>query len=699
MARARYNPIMLDRRNPPDARCGSPPPGRRRLATRRDSPFARRGAGPVARTLPASVVGLLLVSAAVLTSGGAAAAAVDPESGGTAVGLDLTVENGLGRPLTVIPGREYFVDLIDLIAEIEEVRDEGIDGIRERSFLSGVDWSGLLLFREEWIAEGGGWLRRRIYRDATWMRAPQSFLLERLDAGGNPAGKPIRIHAGQDDVAGRDEAFAVRRPAAIQTAHACPGEGDCTGATFLEEGLFQLRNADRSQAAAFILDPGIVSLRLTWSLLPESPFTIPIAYEPAPEHDYGLGIESELLGGAADGAVSPGDSVSVRVTFTDGRGVPLHAPGSLPSYRDFLDGRSAGLRYYAFEQGVLFFKDKNKEGVLLAALGGPVGRIRQIYSEVPLAEFFRRTQLVATPARDGYFAEWQLVPPGDVLFGGAFGDSAAWEAPVSDTLTFHVPSDAEPGEYIFVIKARREYLGESALATAERRLRVGTGSVPDEAWVGGCERCHAGALALGDLLHGNGDPPTCDLCHAPLEFEPDNMLAYRAHYVHYFSNRYPADKAACTECHRTPRSIERQSLLACLSCHLEYHGGAEHFGTYGRCADLVLCHPDHNFPSAETFVPLPPPGAETLRPRPNPANPRVSVPFRLAAPGRVRIRVLDVQGRVVARLFDGVVPSPGPRVVEWGGATEAGRPAPSGVYFVVIDTSSGAIRHRVQIIR
>jgi hypothetical protein len=531
------------------------------------------------------------------------------------------------------------------------------------------------------------------------MGVQQSFLLERLDAGGSPVGKPIRIPAGQDGVHARDDVFAVRRPAAIQTAHGCPGEGDCAGATFLEEGLFQLRNADRSQAATFLLDPTIASLRLTWSLIPESPFTIPIAYESAPEHDYGLGIEPELLGAATDGAVNPGDSVSVRVTFTDGRGVRLHAPGSLPSYHDFLDGRSAGLRYYAFEQGVLFFKDKNKEGVLLAALGGPVERIRQVYSEVPLAEFFRRTQLVATPARDGYFAEWQLVPPGDILFGGAFGDSSVWDAPISDILTFHIPPDAEPGEYIFVIKARREYLGESALTTVERRLRVGAGSVPEEVWVGGCERCHTGALALGELLHANGDPSSCDLCHAPLEFEPDNMLVYRMHYVHYFSNRYPADKAACTQCHRTPQSIERQSLLACLSCHLEYHGGAEHFGTYGRCADAVLCHPDHNFPGAEMFEPLPPPGAEILFPRPNPANPQVLIPYRLAAPGRVRVRVLDVQGRIVARLFDGVVPSPGPRVVEWNGATQRGRPAPSGIYFVTIDTPSGALRHRVQIIR
>jgi hypothetical protein len=58
-----------------------------------------------------------------------------------------------------------------------------------------------------------------------------------------------------------------------------------------------------------------------------------------------------------------------------------------------------------------------------------------------------------------------------------------------------------------------------------------------------------------------------------------------------------------------------------------------------------------------------------------------------------------VQGRIVARLFDGVVPSPGPRVVEWNGATQRGRPAPSGIYFVTIDTPSGALRHRVQIIR
>jgi len=614
-----------------------------------------------------------------------------------AVGLDLAVENGVGRPIRLIPGRQYFIDLIDLIATLEGDVDEGIDGLRTESFLSPLDWRGLGLFREEWLPADGGWMRRTTYRDAAWMTGPQSFTLERLNGQGDPAGDPIILDAGSAWEQSPFDAFAIRRPAVLQTATSCPEEGDCSGATFTQEGLFQVRNGGPDQSETFSIDEEISELRLTWSLLPSAPFTIPVSFEWSPAFDYGLHIDAVAIGLTKLDAIEPGDSITVRLTFSDGSGHALHPEGNLPTYRDFLEGRSGGLRYFDFRPGVLFFKDKNKEGVLLTALAGPEHRIRQVYSEVPLEDFFLRNQLVATRSRDGYYAEWQLIPSGDVLFGGAFGDPDLWDSPVSDTVTFHLPEDAEPGRYLFTVKARREYLGETSHAATELTLEVGDATETTDVWVGGCDSCHVGVMDMGELLHANDNTASCNICHAPLSFEPDNLLTYRVHYVHNVSHRYPAPKDDCRACHLTPLSIDRQSYLACLSCHMEYHGGAEDYGLYGRCADAVLCHPDHNFPHTEVFEYSDPPTPLNVDTRPT--GSALSVPYRVTEEGPIRIRIYDVAGREVTRLLDGSQSRAGVHVAIWDGRDSRGADVPSGVYWARVETRTGTATSRLLVIR
>ena len=291
-----------------------------------------------------------------------------------------------------------------------------------------------------------------------------------------------------------------------------------------------------------------------------------------------------------------------------------------------------------------------------------------------------------------------------MLFGGAFGDPEAWDRPVSDLVQFHLPANAEPGRYLFVIKARREYLGESSLVTTQLEISVGSGSPDPSRWVGGCKECHTDDLQLGAVLHANEDPRSCDICHAPLGFEPDNLLAFRVHYVHFFSHRYGASKTDCQRCHLTLRSIERQSYLACLGCHLTYHGGAEVHGLYERCADIVYCHPDHNVPDLEHFDPLPPPGSgrgsedADLR-RLHASSGSIAIPYRMRSAGVVRVGVFDVRGRQVARIDDGVVRDAGEHRVRWDGRKLDGRPAASGIYFVRIETPTEVIRSRVRLIR
>lgn len=76
---------------------------------------------------------------------------------------------------------------------------------------------------------------------------------------------------------------------------------------------------------------------------------------------------------------------------------------------------------------------------------------------------------------------------------------------------------------------------------------------------------------------------------------------------------------------------------------------------------------------------------------PNPARFGTHFQFAVGAPGRVRLDVLDVQGRVVATPFDGAA-DPGLKTVEWNLARSTGERVAAGVYFARL---SGAGRTSV----
>lgn len=92
---------------------------------------------------------------------------------------------------------------------------------------------------------------------------------------------------------------------------------------------------------------------------------------------------------------------------------------------------------------------------------------------------------------------------------------------------------------------------------------------------------------------------------------------------------------------------------------------------------------------------LPAPMFALGAPRPNPMNPRATIPFDLDSPGTVRLAVYDVRGRLVSLLVDGEIPA-GPHSVAWDGADGA---AGSGVYFIRLDTPWGARSERILLIR
>ena len=73
-------------------------------------------------------------------------------------------------------------------------------------------------------------------------------------------------------------------------------------------------------------------------------------------------------------------------------------------------------------------------------------------------------------------------------------------------------------------------------------------------------------------------------------------------------------------------------------------------------------------------------------PNPMRAGGEVSIPLRLASAARVRLRVHDVRGRLVATLVDQSLPA-GDHLVPWDGTTYRGARAPNGIYY--LDCSAG----------
>lgn len=68
---------------------------------------------------------------------------------------------------------------------------------------------------------------------------------------------------------------------------------------------------------------------------------------------------------------------------------------------------------------------------------------------------------------------------------------------------------------------------------------------------------------------------------------------------------------------------------------------------------------------------------------PNPFNPKTDIVFTLAAPGRVRLEIFDLSGRLVRTLIDAEAPA-GDHIARWAGRDDRGQAVSSGIYFARI---------------
>jgi hypothetical protein len=79
---------------------------------------------------------------------------------------------------------------------------------------------------------------------------------------------------------------------------------------------------------------------------------------------------------------------------------------------------------------------------------------------------------------------------------------------------------------------------------------------------------------------------------------------------------------------------------------------------------------------------------------PNPFRGTTRLSFTLAEGGAATLTVHDVAGRRVATLLDGALP-PGRHTAAWDGAGDAGAPLPSGLYFLRLETPTGAVTRKI----
>ena len=86
------------------------------------------------------------------------------------------------------------------------------------------------------------------------------------------------------------------------------------------------------------------------------------------------------------------------------------------------------------------------------------------------------------------------------------------------------------------------------------------------------------------------------------------------------------------------------------------------------------------------------------RPRPNPARGESEIPVMLASPSSVRVRIVDIHGRLVREIAAGTLGA-GPNSLHWDGIDDRGNAAPSGVYFATVRAGSDAARARLTLLR
>lgn len=517
-----------------------------------------------------------------------------PTTADTPIGIALDVEDGVAIPLQIRSRQRFYIQQIDLRAHVDRSVEEGVAGLAETGDFAALDWHDTRLVDESFVSlpnADGTFTRRRLFRQAHWMNEHSEFLIEQLDGDGHRVGEPLVVDTGQEFTRRDSDSFFVRRLRAIQWTDDCASRSDCSQATsFMEEALVELRYANGPEPNV-VLDASTTQLRVTWSANGDHPYTIPVEQIANPTWDYGFAIDLAVTTPPGPGgAYAPGQVLDVAFTLRDGAGKPLHPPGALPTFLDYLTGNDPpGIDYWNVNEKVMtYYRRKHKEKQMVIAIDGPLQDSRPIRDTLDfIGEILASSDgavITARPERNGFFGEAAAVPGWRTLIGLEPIDS-----PVSDTAQLTLPADAASGTYKITMKARRSYLGQELAVSRVIEIQVGTAQhTTSHLDTGSCRTCHTGGSDLTRVGHGlsGGDRDTCTTCHVPLPFEPEGPLYVRTHFVHSRTDRLDAPLVRCRNCHLDRAGLQRTSKSACLSCHKRYP--ADHVERFGPVVDMYI---------------------------------------------------------------------------------------------------------------
>lgn len=552
-------------------------------------------------------------SAVVQAVSSGAFPASGPTTAATPIGVALDVEDGVALPLKIRSGQRFYIQQIDLRAHVDRAVDDGVAALAALGDFADLDWAGTRFVDESFVSApnpDGTFTRRRLYRQARWMDETSRFVIEQLDAAGHHRGEPLIVDTGRSHLRTDTDSFFVRRLRAIQWANDCASRSDCSHArSFMAEALVELRHANGPNPHV-ALDPATTQLRVTWSANHHHTYTIPVEQVASPTWDYGFVIDLAVTTPPGPGGVyAPGQRLAVEFTLRDGAGTPLHPPGALPTFLDYLTGHDPpGIDYWNVNEKVMtYYRRKHMEKQMLIAIDGPVQSAEPIRDTLDFVGGILGSDdgavTTARPETEGFFAEVAAVPAWTTLIGVQPADS-----PVGNTAQLTLPDSAAPGTYRITMKARRSYLGQELAASRTVEIQVGTPRrTVAHLDTGPCSNCHRGGGDLTRVNHAIAADrrDTCTTCHVPLPFEPEGPLYVRTHFVHSRSERLGAPLFDCSNCHLDRAGIQRTSKSACLSCHKRYP--PDHVARFGPVVDMYIggtlddsfrqctsvCHTDH----------------------------------------------------------------------------------------------------------
>lgn len=506
------------------------------------------------------------------------------------------------RPMAVVVGVPYFLDQFTVADAVAGLHTNPADlrapltWFRTATRFKNLDWGNTAVVTDEWDGDRaaiGGFSRLVRYGGANWMRHHESnlqdaFLVEILDREGNvvAAMDYPRDTFGLHNPVGGHTIFsysygAVGKPEFLGDSRVNPvptqpvGGASVRPPTFRTLARLDLETQAQPHLRSFVIPEELRGqdgvARVTWTLLPNEPFYFPLTFTHPEEPSFpqcwrdedpearvpcDFGLEPDITFTAPRnglGYYEPGETFQMIAAFRDAAGNLLHPKDSLPTYNEFLAGKSNGLLYqYSNHNGI--FGERAVWSSM--SVQGPIQAMKPFYGKEDESAWFSQFGRGFLPSN----------PAANNLIAGARDVRQETRWPVE------IPEDAEPGTYVAMLKGNRQFMGERTVRTKTAYFQVGQAErtrFPQR--VGNCDICHAGPTSLSNIAMGmdTGAVEACKSCHS-------STTTRFIHQIHMSSDHYPVRKNDCTVCHINYEGALRASLLTCTACHMQAHA-AQYF--------------------------------------------------------------------------------------------------------------------------